>query len=301
MLSKGRRSAWPCDGLSARWSRQDDLAEGLGYTLKRRLLGRPLINEQLGEQRLSKRLALGVLSPDGISSSAYGTEEILIELLKGGLAVTAFTLILPLTGVVLFVMILVVLSYREVVTVYTRAGGSYVVATGQLRPAGSPDRGGRAAHRLRGHRRRPGRGRDGRRRLRLPELTDQQPDVITVISIGVVLLMLYGNLRGIREAGKAFAVPTYLFSGVVIIMIIVGLGREIFGSLPRVHIPTLAPAVYGAHVLAYHEQPDHVRDDLRAPARLRQRRLLADRHRGRLQRGQRVQAAGGASTPARSW
>ncbi len=111
-----------------------DVAEGLGYTLKRRLLGKPLINEQLSEQRLSKRLALGVLSPDGISSSAYGTEEILIELLRGGLAVTAFTLILPLTGVVLFVMVLVVLSYREVVTVYTRAGGSYVVARDNFGP-----------------------------------------------------------------------------------------------------------------------------------------------------------------------
>ena len=78
--------------------------------------------------------ALGVLAPDGISSSAYGTEEILIELLKGGLAITAFTLILPLTGVIMFVMALVVLSYREVVTVYTRAGGSYVVARDNFGP-----------------------------------------------------------------------------------------------------------------------------------------------------------------------
>jgi hypothetical protein len=114
--------------------RLDDLAEGPGYTLKRRLLGKPLINEQLGDQRLSKTLALGVLSPDGISSSAYGTEEILIELLKGGLAITAFSLILPLTGVVLFVMVLVVLSYREVVSIYTRAGGSYVVARDNFGP-----------------------------------------------------------------------------------------------------------------------------------------------------------------------
>src|SRR5215470_6461038 len=104
------------------------------YSAKRRLLGKPLLNEQLGEQRLSKRLALGVLSPDGISSSAYGTEEILIELLRGGLAAAAFTLILPLTGVVLFVMVLVVLSYREVVTIYTRAGGSYVVARDNFGP-----------------------------------------------------------------------------------------------------------------------------------------------------------------------
>src|SRR5277367_4859165 len=114
--------------------RGDSLPEGVGYTLKRRLLGPPMVNEELSEQRLSNVAALGVLAPDGISSSAYGTEEILIELLRGGLAVTAFTLILPLTGVVLFVMVLVVLSYREVVTVYTRAGGSYVVARDNFGP-----------------------------------------------------------------------------------------------------------------------------------------------------------------------
>ncbi len=137
---------------------QEDLGESLGYAIKRRLLGPPLVNEQLREERLSKPLALGVLAPDGISSSAYGTEEILIELLKGGLGIAAFALILPLTGVVLFVMVLVVLSYREVVTVYTRAGGSYVVAQGELRAEGRPGRGRGAADRLRRH----GRGADRR-------------------------------------------------------------------------------------------------------------------------------------------
>jgi amino acid transporter len=225
--------------------------EGIGYTLKRKLLGKPLINEQLSEQRLSKTLALGVLSPDGISSSAYGTEEILIELLRGGLAATAFTLILPLTGVVLFVMILVVLSYREVVTVYTRAGGSYVVARDNFGPrvaqiaavallidyvvtVAVQVAAGTAAV-----------------ASAFPNSPINNPTIITLISIGVVLLMAYGNLRGIREAGKAFAVPTYLFSSVVIIMIAVGLGREIFGSLPRVHIPAHA-AVYGAGVPQSH-------------------------------------------------
>src|ERR1700727_623617 len=91
-----------------------DVAEGLGYTLKRRLLGKPLINEQLSEQRLSKPLALGVLAPDGISSSAYGSEQILVELLKGGLGLAAFSLLLPLTGRVLLVLVLGVLSSREV-------------------------------------------------------------------------------------------------------------------------------------------------------------------------------------------
>ncbi|MGH3274694.1 MAG: amino acid permease [Streptosporangiaceae bacterium] len=214
-------------------ARRDDMGESLGYALKQRLLGRPLINEQLGEQRLSKRLALGVLAPDGISSSAYGTEEILIELLKGGLGAAAFTLILPLTGVVLFVMILVVLAYREVVTVYTRAGGSYVVARENFGPrvaqvaaiallidyvvtVAVQVAAGTAAV-----------------ASAIPALNE--PNTLTIISICVVVVMCYGNLRGLREAGQAFAVPTYLFSGLMILVIITGLVREIFGALPVYH------------------------------------------------------------------
>ena len=222
---------------------QSDLAEGLGYSIKRRLLGRPLVNEQLSEQRLSKRLALGVLSPDGISSSAYGTEEILIELIKGGLAATAFVLILPLTGVVLFVMALVVLSYREVVTVYTRAGGSYVVARENFGPrvaqiaavallidyvvtVAVQVAAGTAAI-----------------ASALPTSVSQHigESELTLVSIGIVILMCYGNLRGIREAGQAFAVPTYLFSGIILVMIVVGLLREAFGTLPLYHP---GPGVY---------------------------------------------------------
>ena len=200
---------------------QDDLAEGLGYSLKRRLLGRPLINEQLSEQRLSKPLALGVLAPDGISSSAYGTEEILIELIKGGLAVTAFTLILPLTGVVLFVMALVVLSYREVVTVYTRAGGSYVVARDNFGPRVAQiaavalliDYVVTVAVQVAA----------GTAAVASAWTAINKPTLITVISVAIVILMCFINLRGIREAGRSFAVPTYLFSGAVIIMIITAL------------------------------------------------------------------------------
>ena len=215
--------------------RSDNLPEGVGYTLKRRLLGPPMVNQELDEQRLSNVAALGVLAPDGISSSAYGTEEILIELLKGGLAITAFTLILPLTGVVLFVMALVVLSYREVVMVYTRAGGSYVVARDNFGPrvaqiaavallidyvvtVAVQVAAGTAAV-----------------ASAIPVLNN--PTLITVISIAIVILMCYGNLRGIREASRSFAVPTYLFSGVVILMIITGLVREIFGDLPRYPYP----------------------------------------------------------------
>jgi len=204
------------------------LPDSFWYSTKRKLLGPPLVNQELGEQRLSKPLALGVLSPDGISSSAYGPEEILIALLPlAGLA--AFTLILPMTLVTLLVLILVVLSYREIVMVYIRPGGSYVVARENFGPriaqvcavallidyivtVAVQTSAGTAA------------------------IASAFPSVGPYkleITIGVVLLMCYGNLRGIREAGRSFAVPTYLFAGSVILMIIVGLIREITGNLPQ--------------------------------------------------------------------
>src|SRR5579863_5549968 len=212
----------------------NELPETFWYSAKRRLLGPPMINAQLREQRLSKKLALGVLSPDGISSSAYGTEEMLIELMpKFGLV--AFALILPMTGVILFVMLLVVLSYREVVTVYTRAGGSYVVARENFGP----------------------------RIAQVAAVALLIDYVVTVavqiaagtaalasafpaigpysreITVGIILLMCFGNLRGIREAGKIFALPTYLFSGAIVLMIIVGLIREATGDLQQQNVHDL--------------------------------------------------------------
>jgi amino acid transporter len=229
-------------------SRVTTVPEGLGYTLKRRLLGRPMVNEQLSEERLSKPLALGVLSPDGISSSAYGSEEILIELLKGGLGIAAFTLLLPLTGVVLFVLVLVVLSYREVVTVYTKTGGSYVVARENFGPrvaqiaavallidytvtvAVQTAAGAAAivsAFPALNH---------------VPGISTE--NLLLIISVAAVVIMCYGNLRGIREAGRAFALPTYLFSGSVVLMILIGLAREAFGHLRVINPATLHGTYY---------------------------------------------------------
>ena len=209
----------------------NELPETFWYSAKRRLLGPPMINAQLQEQRLSKTLALGVLSPDGISSSAYGTEEILIELMPI-FGVAAFAVLVPMTGVILFVMLLVVLSYREVVTVYTRAGGSYVVARENFGP----------------------------RIAQVAAVALLIDYVVTVavqvaagtaavastfpaigpyskwITIGVILLMCFGNLRGIREAGRIFALPTYLFSGAIILMIVVGLIRAAAGTLPQQNV-----------------------------------------------------------------
>ena len=115
-----------------RFSRQElgdvvILPESLSYRLKKALLGPPLVTERLSVERLGKPTALGVLAPDCISSTAYGTEEILFELVKA-VGVAAFSLLLPITFAVIVVLLFVTLSYREVVMVYTRAGGSYVVA-----------------------------------------------------------------------------------------------------------------------------------------------------------------------------
>src|SRR5215471_12571360 len=207
------------------------LPESSWYTVKRRLLGPPLVNEQLAQERLSKPLALGVLSSDGISSANYGSELILHELLPFfGLA--AFTLLLPMTGVILLGIALVVLSYREVVTVYTRAGGSYVVARENFGPrvaqvaavalmvdyvvtVAVQNAAGSAAI-----------------ISTFPALGKPLGDTTTLllISVAATLVMCYVNLLGVRENGKTFALPTYLFSGSVGLMIIVGLAREAFGG-----------------------------------------------------------------------
>jgi amino acid transporter len=223
------------DLLSGR--RGGDLPESFWYSAKRRLLGPPMVNEDLEAERLSKPLALGVLSCDGISSAAYGTEEILIELVPIFGVVAFSTLLMPMTLVILLGIALVVLSYREVVTVYTKAGGSYVVARENFGPrvaqvaavallidyvvtVAVQTAAGSAAI-----------------LSAFPSLGNALGPrrTLTLIAVASVLIMCYGNLRGIREAGKTFALPTYLFSGSVILMILTGLYRETFGGgLPRI-------------------------------------------------------------------
>jgi amino acid transporter len=223
---------------TASWASADlgnGMPETFWYSVKRRLLGPPLVNDQLRVERLSKPLGLGVLSCDGISSANYGSELILYQLMPFfGLA--AFTLLLPMTGLILLGVALVVLSYREVVSVYTRAGGSYVVARENFGPriaqvaavalmvdyvvtvAVQTAAGSQAILST------------------FPALARPLGARTTLLLIAVTatLIMCYVNLLGVRENGKAFAIPTYLFSGSVGLMIVVGIGRQVFGSLPHV-------------------------------------------------------------------
>ncbi len=216
--------------------------ETFRYRLKNRLLGPPLVTEQLSAERLSRPMALGVLAPDCISSSAYGTEEMLTQLVPYvGLA--AFALVVPITIAILGVLFFVTLSYLEVIQLYTRAGGSYVVARDNFGPkvaqvaavallidytvtVAVQTSAGTAA------------------------LTSALPSLVpyTVpITVGVVLLLLFGNLRGIREAGRYFALPTYFFVVSLGSVIVVGYVKAALGML---HAQPLPPAatVYGGRI-----------------------------------------------------
>ncbi|MCU1495269.1 MAG: nucleic acid binding OB-fold tRNA/helicase-type [Acidimicrobiaceae bacterium] len=206
-----------------------ELPESRGYRLKRLLLGAPLTSDQLYDERLGKPTALAVLSSDVMSSCAYATESILRILLPAA-GVAAFALITPITLLLLVVLGVVCLCYRQVVQAYPVSGGSYVVSRENF----------------------------GYSVAQIPAAALLCSYVLTVavsvaagvdavisaipalapypveLSIGFVLLLTYGNLRGIREAGQVFAVPTYWFFVSMGALFIAGLVRlAVSGHLHR--------------------------------------------------------------------
>ena len=176
------------------------LPENLRYRLKNKLLGPPLATEQLSTERLANRRRWRCCPRTCISSSAYATEQALIPLIKI-IGVAAFSLVVPVSVAVIVVLAFVTLSYLEVVKVYTKAGGAYVVARENFGPnvaqvagmsllidytltvAVSVAAGVAALTSV------------------FPALT---PGTVW-ISSGLVVLIAYVNLRGVREAGRVFA------------------------------------------------------------------------------------------------
>jgi amino acid transporter len=207
--------------------------ESRAYRLKRRLLGPPLISDQLTEQRLSKPTALAVLSSDVMSSSAYATEEILRILIPvGGLA--AFGLVTPITLLILAVLAVVTVCYREVVKSYPKAGGSYVVSRDNFGPNIAQIAG---AALLISY------------TITVAVSVAAGSDAIVsafpslsrftvLMSVAFVVLIAYGNLRGLREAGRIFAIPTYFFIANMAVLITTGLIRAAFGHLGHVPVAT---------------------------------------------------------------
>jgi amino acid transporter len=203
------------------------LKDPLSYKIKRRLLGGALNRHTLSHQRLDKKYALGILSSDCISSSAYGSEQILIALLPA-FGIAAFAILMPMTAIVLIILVIVTLSYRNVIDVYTKTGGAYIVSRENFGPVVAQVAGvalmldyivtlaiqsaaGVAAI--------------------ISTFPELEPWKIPMI-LAIIVLLTYGNLRGVKEAGKAFALPTYLFVGSMFIVFAIGMYRYFSGTLP---------------------------------------------------------------------
>src|SRR5437879_7243847 len=141
---------------------------------------------------------------------------------------TGFHILMPLTAVVLGLLVLTTLSYRQVVMIYTKAGGSYVVAREMFGPkvaqiasvallidyivtVAVQSAAGTAA---------------------ITSLVPSLKSQTAIITVVAILILCYGNLRGVREAGKAFALPTYFFVASAGLVVVLGIVREMFGDLP---------------------------------------------------------------------
>ena len=191
----------------------------LGDVFKRLLVGRPMRSTQLGETLLPKKIALPVFASDALSSVAYATEEILIVLSAGGLALVHYTWYAA--AAVAFLMLVVVASYRQNVHAYPSGGGDYEVATVNL-------------------------GRQAGVTVAAALLVDYVLTVAVSVSSGVaniasavewvqgrevlvavlvVFVITLLNLRGLRESGTAFAIPTYAFMFGVAALIAVGVAK----------------------------------------------------------------------------
>lgn len=180
----------------------------------------------MGETLLSKRLALPVFASDPLSSVAYATQEILLVLTLGGLAYLYLAPWIALTVVVLLTV--VVISYQQVVRAYPSGGGSYEVASRNLGPsAGLVVAAALLVDYIMTVAVSVAAGVDNI----ISALPDLNPWRVP-INLGFVALLMAMNLRGVRESGRAFAVPTYLFVAGVLAMIAVGLGRTAFGNPP---------------------------------------------------------------------
>lgn len=187
--------------------------------VKRMLVGRRIANAQVGKTLLPKRLALPVYASDALSSVAYAPDEILITLSLGGMA--AFMFSWPIGVAVSVLIAIVVLSYRQTVWAYPKGGGAYEVVNANLGKkasltvasallvdytltvAVSVSAGIHNAEAM------------------LPWLNGRG----TLVAVAVIAVMALINLRGVRASGRAFAFPTYIFIGSMLLMVSIGLFR----------------------------------------------------------------------------
>ncbi len=221
--------------------------ERIAARARRALFGRPLSTDEEATERLSKVKALAVFSSDNLSSVAYATEAILFTLLAAG--TQSFWLTIPISLLIVFVLGIIIVSYRQTIGAYPGGGGSYIVASRNL-------------------------GRNAGLTAAAALLVDYVltvsvsvaagvaaiasafpgplADLRVELSAGFILLVMVVNLRGIRESGTVFSIPTYVFLVSMLALLAVGIGRAILGDAPQVTgvVPlVVAPETLGVLLL----------------------------------------------------
>lgn len=202
--------------------------------IKRVLVGESLPTSAHAEERLTNAEGLAVLSSDALSSVAYATEEILIVLVAAGTGALIWSL--PIAGTIVLLLVLVILSYRQTIKAYPNGGGSYIVARENLGLMAGLVAGGSlmidyiltvtvsiSA---------------GTAAL-TSAVPNLKPFTVELCLIFIFLLMV-ANLRGVKESGKIFMIPTYAFIVSIFVLLAIGLYQQVSGSE---NIPQTYPAL----------------------------------------------------------
>jgi amino acid transporter len=192
--------------------------------LRALVFGRPLANEEEIEERLAKRKALAIFSSDAISSSAYATEEILRVLIVAGAA--AMLLSIQVSIAIAVLLAVVSFSYRQVCRAYPNGGGAYVVARTNL----APIFGLVAAASLLIDYVMTVAVSTAAAITQIQSVIPVAYDYRIAIAFASISLITVANLRGLRESGNIFAVPTYLFVGLALAIVGIGVYRIVTGT-----------------------------------------------------------------------
>jgi amino acid transporter len=192
--------------------------------LKRWLVGDPLKSTQAAHQRLSKTIALAIFSSNAISSVAYATEEILLVLILAGTAAVAWSI--PISLAILFLIVVLTISYRQIIYEYPEGGGAYVVARHNF--GEQPALIGAAALMI-----------DYVLTVAvsvaagIAALTSAVPSLFeyrVALGLAAIIFIVVINLRGVRESGTFFAFPTYFGVGIIGVMVGIGSVQAFYGQ-----------------------------------------------------------------------
>ena len=217
---------------------------------KRWLIGRPLAHHQLDGERLNKKTALAVLSSDAISSVAYATGQILF-VLGGAIGLAALDHVFPISAVIVGLLVLVGVSYQQTIHAYPNGGGSYTVARENLgkRPGLVA-----AAALLTDYILTVAVSVSGGVAAITSAYPTLRPHAVAIGVLAILVLMMV-NLRGVRESGMAFSLPTYAFIGMMLLLIGVGVWKAQTGAVALVTASPLdvdpASARHGANPVGF--------------------------------------------------